>query len=379
MAFLTGYLGLLITIGMQTLKHYEQRLENDLAELRAKVKNMGDKVQDAVENAVHALLTGDRCLSNKTILDDGHINRDMRRINDLCHAFVARHLPAARHLRYISAVLRANISLERIGDYAVTICREQKQLHGPAGGKLARDIRLLADESRSMLHQAVTAFEQENADLAKGTVFMADRIEHTFSHIFPDLLALSEDGECDLKRYFALLSALTHLERISDQAKNICEEAIFLVTGEQKPFKVYRILFLDEHNDALGPMAEAIARKAFPGSGDYTSRGLRPAERLRGDMADFMNRHGYDFNGLQPQALDLSLQDLEEFHVIVSLRGPASEFIDEVPFHTVDLEWELTAPPADGSGDNKDWEEVYQGLLLNTRQLMETLRGMEAP
>ena len=340
---------------------------------------MGDRVQVAVENAVHALLTGDRRLSNQTILEDGHINRDMRRINDLCHAFVARHLPAARHLRYISAVLRANISLERVGDYAVTICREQKQLHGPTAGKLAGDIRLLADESRAMLHQAVTAFEQENADLAKGTVFMADRIEHTFSYMFPDLLALSEDGKCDLKKYFALLSALTHLERISDQAKNICEEAIFLVTGEPKPFKVYRILFLDEHNDALGPMAEAIARKAFPGSGDYISRGNRPSERLHAGMAEFMSRHGYDFAGLRPQVLNLAPQDLEEFHVIVSLRGPASEYIDAVPFHTVDLEWELPGPPAAGEGKDEDWEEIYQGLLLETRQLMETLRGREAP
>lgn len=354
-------------------------MENDLAELRAEVKGMGDKVQVAVENAVRALLTGDRHLSSQTILEDGHINRDMRRINDLCHLFVARHLPAARHLRYISAVLRANISLERIGDYAVTICREQRQLHGPTTGKLAGDIQLLADESRAMLHQAVAAFEQENADLAKGTVFMAERIEHTFSYMFPDLLALSKNGDCDLKKYFAMLSALTHLERVSDQAKNICEEAIFLVTGEQKPLKVYRILFLDEHNDALGPMAEAIARKAYPGSGDYISRGLRPSERLNADMADFMNRHGYDFNGLCPQLLDLSPHDLEEFHVIVSLRGPASKYVDEVPFHTVDLEWDLPLPPPDGSDENVDWEEIYQRLLMDTRQLMETLRGSGAP
>ncbi len=368
-----------MTIGLKTLKHYEERLENDLAELRAEIGSMGDRVEVAVENAVHALLTGDRHLSNQTILGDGHINRDMRRVNDLCHTFVARHLPAARHLRYISAVLRTNISLERIGDYAVTICRQQKQLRDPTTGKLTNDIRLLADECRAMLHQAITAFEQENADLAKGTVIMADRIEHTFSYMFPDLLALSQDGECDLKQFFALLSAFTHLERISDQAKNICEEAVFLVTGEQKPLKTYQILFLDELNDALGPMAEAIARKAFPESGDYTSRARQPAARLRADMAEFMNRHGHDFTDVHPQALDLSPQDLEDFHVIVSLRGPVSDYIEEVPFHAVDLEWKLPDAPADGSGANKGWEEIYQGLLLNTRELMEKLRGKEAP
>jgi hypothetical protein len=71
-------------------------------------------------------------------------------------------------------------------------------------------------------------------------------------------------------------------------------------------------------------MAEAIARKAFPESGDYTSRARQPAERLRADMADFMSRHGHDFRDIHPQALDLSPQELEGFHVIVSLRGPVS-------------------------------------------------------
>ena len=44
----------------------------------------------------------------------------------------------------------------------------------------------------------------------------------------------------------ALLSALNHLERISDQAKNICEETLFTITGETKAPKVYKILFLDQ-------------------------------------------------------------------------------------------------------------------------------------
>lgn len=361
------------------MKYYEERLENDLAGMRTAVKDMGDRVQQAVKDAVHALLTGNRQLANKTILNDGYINRDMRRINHLCHTFVARHLPSAGHLRRISSVLLTNISLERIGDYAVTICREQKQLCEPPKGILARDIELLANDSLAMLRQAISAFEKENADLAKGTVIMADQIEHTFSHIFSDLLALGEKNGYELKEIFAVLSALNHLERISDQAKNICEEAVFLVTGEAKPFKIYNILFLDERNDSLSQMAEAIARKAFPGSGIYTSRGQHPAQTLHPGMVDFMHRLGYDFTDVRPRSLDLSPVELEDFHVIVSLGDSLTSYIGNVPFHTVDLQWELPASPPEGQGDDKDWEEIYQQLLQNIHQLMEALRGKEAP
>ena len=53
--------------------------------------------------------------------------------------------------------------------------------------------------------------------------------------------------------------------------------------------------------------------------------------------------------------------------------------MENIPFHTVDLEWQLSAPPAEGEGEDRDWKEIYQQLLLNIRQLMETLRGEEAP
>ena len=361
------------------MRHYEQRLEQDLVAIRDEIKTMGDRVQHAVKHAVHALLTGDRVMSNRIILEDGYINRGARELNRLCHAFVARHLPSAGHLRRVSSVLQANIALERIGDYAVTLCRDQKQLTKPPEGTIARDIELLAKECRTMLHQAIIAFEQENADLAKGTMVMGDQIEHTFSHIFPDLLTLGENGERSLKEVFALVSTLTHIERISDQAKNLCEEAVFLVTGEEKPFKVYRIVFLDEHNDCLSQMAEAIARKTFPGSGNYSSGGRHAAESLRNDMVEFMGRHGYSFTDVHPRALDLLPEELEEVHVVVSLEGPITDYIDEIPFHTIDLEWNLPELPPEGAGDERHWQEIQQALELNIRGLMEALRGKEAP
>lgn len=361
------------------MKHYEERLEQDLTDIRAEIKLMGDRVQEAVKNAVHALLTGNRVLANQIILDDGYINRDARRLNRLCHAFVARHLPSAGHLRRVSSVLQANIALERVGDYAVTLCREQKQLSEPPTGTIARDIELLAKECRTMLHQAIVALEQENADLAKGTMVMADQIEHTFSHIFPDLLALGENGERNLREVFALVGALTHIERISDQAKNLCEEAVFLVTGEEKPFKVYKVVFLDERNDGASQMAEAIARKTFPGSGSYSSGGRQPAEQLRGDMVDFMQHRGYSFTDIHPLTLDLLPEELEQVHVIVSLEGPITNYLQEIPFHTIDLEWDLPRAPSDDEDRGKRWEEIFQTLTQKIRKLMEALRGKEAP
>lgn len=93
--------------------HYEQRLERDLTSIRGNVIRLADKVIEALNNSVHALVTGNEQLASDVILHDGDINRSMRTIDAQCHAFIAVHLPSAGHLRLISSVIRINITLER--------------------------------------------------------------------------------------------------------------------------------------------------------------------------------------------------------------------------------------------------------------------------
>src|SRR6056300_1407039 len=103
------------------MSHLEQRLEHDLNEIRDHIATMSTSVERALQGAFRALHEADDKLAFTTILSDLPINRMMRKIDRMCHAFIAVHLPSAGHLRFISSVICANIILERIGDYAVTI------------------------------------------------------------------------------------------------------------------------------------------------------------------------------------------------------------------------------------------------------------------
>ena len=82
--------------------HLEQRLENDLQNIRSRVLEQAKQVQTGVNEAVHALQTGNKKLAYATILNDHPINRTMREIDRLCHKFIAVHLPSGAHLRLLS-------------------------------------------------------------------------------------------------------------------------------------------------------------------------------------------------------------------------------------------------------------------------------------
>jgi phosphate transport system protein len=362
------------------MSHYEERLEQDLSAIRRRVSAVADRIQKALGNAVHAVLKGDRELANKTILGDLAINREIRDIDRICHAFVARHLPSAGHLRFVSSVLRLDVELERVGDYAVAIAREMFQLSAPPSGSVASDIELIANQAGRILDQAIQAFNEGNPDLARGTKGMADQVETTFRKVFEDLLLEGESKARPIKDLFALLVIVNRLGRVSDQAKNICEDTIFAVTGETKAAKIYQILFIDEKNNGLSQLAEAYARKAFPESGEYASAGWNPARQMDPTLEVFLARNSLDGADRQPKPLDLTLDELARYHVIVSLEGDARPHLAEVPFHTLVLEWDVGTVPAglDTERATALLEESYKNLTFQIQELIEALRGQGA-
>ena len=131
------------------MSHLEERLERDLEEIRDHMASMADDVDKAIADAIYAFQHDDLELANHVVLRDLPINRSSRKIDKLCHAFIALHLPSAGHLRLLSSVIRANIILERIGDYAVTIAREAIQLESVLQGHINQD-RDIKDVDRTI-------------------------------------------------------------------------------------------------------------------------------------------------------------------------------------------------------------------------------------
>ncbi len=352
------------------MSHYEERLERDLSQIKQQVALLAGLVEKALDNAVHALLADDDALAYATVLADNRINAVSRELDRMRMAFIGVHLPSGSHLRLMAAVVRTNVALERIGDYAVTICREAVRIVRPQG-LLEREIELMANESRQMLKQAVDAFLEGNAEKAKATMVIADQVERTFDVVFDDLVGQGDNFS--VKDLFAYLTVFNSLERVSDQAKNICEDTVYAVTGQDKGAKSFRILFLDEDNSLLGPVAEAIARKNFPDVGEYHSRG-RNAGTLDSTAIALLQDLGIDLESHQPQAMPAHHRELATFHVIVSLQGPVKSYVEEIPFSTVALEWEIIRP----GGVQPDLRMVTREIALQISNLATVLRGEEA-
>ena len=355
------------------MSHLEERLEHDLNEIREQMANMGSSVETALAGSFRALHEADDKLAFTTILSDLPINRMMRKIDRMCHTFIAVHLPSARHLRYISSVMRANIILERIGDYAVTIAREAVQLGEVPKDYMSAELKKISDESMLVLKEAVAAFNASDDARARKSITLARTVEHDMDGIYAELL---ESGETSCNRSTMIYLVLfSQLKRVADQAKNLSEQTIFIETGETKTPKIYRILFLDEDNSALGPMAAMIADNIYPEIGEYATAGVHPAASLNANMVAFMQQRGLNVSGMAPQQLDTSREATAHYHVIVGLHKKVLKVVVKIPFRTSALNWkDVNIPQTD---DPQAWEELHKTLALHVRELMTLLRGDE--
>ena len=357
--------------------HYEERLQKDLSGLDERVAAVAETVEQALKNAVYALLADDHKRAYSVVLGDLAVNRAIRDIDRRCHAFVARHLPSAGHLRRVSAVLRLDVELERIGDYAVSIARETVQLSEPLPAAVGRDIDLLADQTRNVLHDAVRSFLGGDAELARATKSVAYEVERTCRNMLGNLLDDGERGGRSVRDLFALLIVLNRLGRIVDQSKNICEDALFAATGETKQPKVYKILFVDERNDCASQIAAAIGRKAFPNSGEYDSAGWNPAESNHPALLGFMERKGHSLDRTVGSSLVSTAHELDDYHVIVSLDGDVRDHIEPTPFHTIFLDWSVASSPVglDNGDADRALDVIYKQVAAEIEDLMIALRG----
>jgi len=350
--------------------HYEERLQKDLTWIQDLVVIVGNAITEAIANAVRAVMTLDKDLAAATVIGDYTINRQTRELDRLCHAFVARHLPGAGHLRYVSSVLRLTIGLERIGDYAATISRSAAQLSTVPPPVVVRDIEIMAEHARRMLYEALRSFQSRDVAMAQATLTGAAQFAQYFDKVFADLVTEGEAHSRPVSDLFSFLATFNRLERVIHQAKNICEETIFVATGRTKGEKVFHILFVDGPNDGASQLAESFTKKAFPQSGRYRSAGWQAAEEIDANYQRFAQTVGIDLAKAWPTSLATLRDRLDEFNLVVGLGQGAREQIGKVPFHTTVLAFDLDAAAGP--------EAVYRELTPRIRDLMERLRGEQA-
>jgi len=203
----------------------------ELEELNQKLLEMAGLVESAIHRSVRALIDQDRELAEQVIRDEAQINRMEMAIDGLATRLLALRQPVARDLRFLTAALKINTDLERIGDLAMHIAeRSLSLMHHPLVKPMI-DIPKMASAVQSMLLKCLDAFVKGDSDLARSVLLADDEVDALRDAVYAELLATMQRDPTLVPAAVDLIFVARNLERIGDHATNIAEDVVFLVKG----------------------------------------------------------------------------------------------------------------------------------------------------
>ena len=207
--------------------HFREELE----ELQSKLLEMGGLVEAAIHNSVLALVDRDEDKAKEVMWNEALVNQKEIEIDELATRMLALFQPMARDLRFITAVIKINNDLERMGDLAVNITERAMTLMREPAVKPLIDIPRIADLAESMVHRALDAFAKHDADMARDVLLSDDAVDRLRDAVYDELLSFMQEERSTINRAVSLMFIAQNLERIADHSTNIAEDVLFAVKG----------------------------------------------------------------------------------------------------------------------------------------------------
>jgi phosphate transport system protein len=192
---------------------------------------MSGLVESAIFRSVQALVEKDADQAERVLRDESRINQMEIEIDDLATRLLALEHPVATDLRFITAAIKINNDLERMGDHAVNIVECALSLiHEPPVTPVI-DVPQMARLAESMVRRSLDAFVKKNGDMARGVLVSDDGVDEMRDTFYGSLVAYMEKDPSSIRQCLDLIFVARNLERIADHATNIAEDVVFLVEG----------------------------------------------------------------------------------------------------------------------------------------------------
>jgi phosphate transport system protein len=210
--------------------------QEELEQVEASLQEEGDYVLRAIRAAVNAVEQADSELADEVIAFDDEIDKRYLAIQDGVQSLLARQTPVAVDLRLVLAMLHANLHLERMGDYCVTIAKLTKLVDDVEPDQnLVQAFEEMGQRAEEMLRVALDSFQRRDLEAASSLVDLDELIDRANRRAVERVLDLG--GDLHLREWGLRMILVSRcLERIGDHAVDIGEQTAYLVTGEFREF-----------------------------------------------------------------------------------------------------------------------------------------------
>lgn len=213
--------------------HISEQFNKELEDIRNKVLIMGGLVEQQIELAIQAFITGDAELAELVIKQDNQVDELEIAIDLECTQILALRQPTAFDLRLLLTVIKIIGELEVIGDLAERVAKTAIQLSdGETKKDQYHELQHMTDLVKDMLHGALDAFARMCIDDITLITGRDEDVDREYDSILRQLITHMMEDPRHITRTLNVMWTVRAIERIGDHACYICEHLIFMIKGE---------------------------------------------------------------------------------------------------------------------------------------------------
>jgi phosphate transport system protein len=215
-------------------KHLSSQFDAELNSISTHVLEMGGLVESQLHQAVYALVNMSLESANQVLENENRINQMELSIDHEIISTIGRRQPTARDLRFLMAISRTTQNLERAGDEVARIARMVKSIieAGTPRNLPISELRLAADLAATHLRKSLDAFARLDTTTAVAIIKADDDIDREYNGFLRKLITYMMEDARTISPSLDLLFLAKAIERVGDHSKNIAEQIIFIVKGE---------------------------------------------------------------------------------------------------------------------------------------------------
>ena len=215
-------------------KHISSQFDAELNSISTHVLEMGGLVESQLHQALYALVhlsleTAEQVLEKEAVINQMEMSIDHEIIST-----IGRRQPTARDLRFLMAISRTTQNLERAGDEIARIARMVKSIiqSGSPRNLPSSELRVAADLAAAMLRKTLDSFARLDTVMAVAIIKQDNEIDDEYNGFLRKLITYMMEDPRTISPSLDLLFLAKSIERVGDHAKNIAEQIIFIVKGE---------------------------------------------------------------------------------------------------------------------------------------------------
>jgi phosphate transport system protein len=206
-------------------------LHEEIRDLKSRMTEMASAVEEMVRDAIRSVVARDSRLAREVIARDNEVDELEIEIDEMAVRLLACYQPMAVDLRFIVNASKIVGILERMADLATKIAEAALRLNTETRLRTMDDVFRMAELSQAMIRDAIRAFTESDARLARQVRDRDDDVDRYRDRIFESCKRTMKDDSGAVECCVSVILIARALERLADQSTNIAEDIVHYVEG----------------------------------------------------------------------------------------------------------------------------------------------------